>query len=75
MKLDDDVKKMTPRQLRQELMRWRHAARKELACTGNRRCWITLIKELPEGRELDPLSLPKEEFLGNCEHYYDRNQK
>lgn len=72
---DDDVLAMTPPQLRAEVMRLRRAFRKELDNTGNRRCWVNLLKELPEGRCITPLSLPRDTFLRNCAAYYDRNQK
>jgi len=74
IRLDEDVKTMTPTQLRREIMRLRAAFRKELGDTGNRRCWITLLKALPEGKMIRPLSLPRHEFLANCEHYHRRNQ-
>ena len=72
-KIDDDVKSMTPSQLRREVMRLRSAFRIELNNTGNRRCWINLLRVLPEGKTIDALSLPREKFLGNCAIYYDRN--
>lgn len=74
-KLDPDVKEMTKGERGQEIMRLRNAFRKELNCTGNRRCWVNLLKPLPGGRSIKPLSLPRAEFLGNCARYYDRNQK
>ncbi len=73
MKLDDDVKKMTPSQLRQEVMRLRTAFRKELKHTGNHRCWVNLLQALPEGKTIQPLTLPQKKFLRNCRRYYDRN--
>jgi len=73
-RIDADVKVMTMGQLRQEVMRLRSAFRTELNNTGNRRCWINLLRALPEGRSIKALSLPKDEFLGNCAIYYDRNQ-
>ncbi len=73
-KQDPDLKDMTPAQLRREVMKLRRAFRKELAGTGNSRCWITLLEALPEGKSLEPLSLPKEEFLANCARYHARNQ-
>jgi hypothetical protein len=72
-KTDDDVKAMTPAQLRQEVMRLRSAFYTELNNTGNRRCWVNLFRALPEGRRIKPLSLRREEFLHNCAVYYDRN--
>lgn len=74
-KIDDDLKTMTPGQLRQEVMRLRRAFRTELNNTGNRRCWVNLQKHLPEGKTIKALTLPRAEFLGNCAAYYDRNQK
>ncbi len=74
-KIDPDVKAMTPGQLRQEVMRLRSAFRLELANTGNRRCWVNLLRALPEGKGIRPLSLPRGKFLGNCAAYYDRNQR
>lgn len=74
-KIDADVKAMTPGQLRQEVMRLRSAFRTELNNTGNRRCWVNLLRALPEGKGINPLSLPRGEFLGNCAVYFDRNQK
>lgn len=74
MKIDTDVKAMTLAQARQEIMKLRRALRKELAGTGNSRCWITLLQALPEGKDLDPLTLGREQFLKNCERYFERNQ-
>ena len=74
-KIDSDLKSMTPAQLRQEVMRLRHAFRTELNNTGNRRCWVNLLMALPEGQSIRALSLPRGEFLGNCAKYYDRNKK
>jgi hypothetical protein len=74
MKIDSDLKTMSVSELRHEVMRLRTAFRKEIRSTGNKRCWITLLLALPEGSKLDPLSLPKEEFLANCARYFKRNQ-
>jgi len=74
MKIDADVKQMDLQELRAEVMRLRRAFRKELASTGNRRCWINLLLALPEGKKICPLSLPREQFLGNCARYFERNQ-
>ena len=74
-KMDADVKAMTLGQLRQEVMRLRSAFRTELNNTGNRRCWVNLLRALPEGKGIKPLSLPRDEFLGNCAVYFDRNKK
>jgi len=73
-RLDPDVKAMTPPQLRQEVMRLRSAFDRELFCTGNRRCWITLLAESRGGKSIQPLTLSREEFLRNCGRYFDRNQ-
>ena len=73
-KLDPDLKTMTVAELRQEVMRLRTAFRKESSCTGNRRCWVTLLQALPEGRLVNPLTLPRKIFMGNCGRYFDRNQ-
>ena len=72
-KIDDDVKAMTIGQLRREVMRLRNAFRTELNNTGNLRCWINLLRALPEGKTIKALSLPREKFLGNCAVYYNRN--
>lgn len=72
---DADLKDMTEAELRQEVLRLRKAFREELAHTGNHRCWITLMKPLPEYKGMRPLSLPRPEFLRNCSRYYDRNAK
>lgn len=74
MKIDPDVKTMTEAELRAEVMRLRAAFREELAHTGNQRCWINLLEVLPEGKSIQPLSLPQEEFLKNCQRYWKRNQ-
>jgi hypothetical protein len=74
LKLDPDLKVKTAAQLRQEVMRWRHAARQEACSVGNGRCWTRLVANLPENVRLKPLALPKLIFLGNCERYFDRNQ-
>lgn len=73
-RIDPDVKTMTVPQLRQEIMRLRTAFRKEASSTGNHRCWITLLQALPEGKNIQPLTLPRETFLSNCGRYFDRNQ-
>jgi hypothetical protein len=73
-KIDDDLMKMDLLQVRREAMRLRTAFRIELNNTGNRRCWVNLLKHLPEGKSIEALSLPRAEFLGNCARYYDRNQ-
>jgi len=74
-KLDADIVAMTPAQLRQEVMRLRTHFRKELNSTGNRRCWVNLLRALPEGKSIEPLSLRRYEFLRNCARYYDRNRQ
>lgn len=71
---DEDVRQMTTSQLRREVMRLRTAFRKEAAHRGNHRCWITLLAALPEGKSIQPLTLPRDEFLKNCRRYFDRNQ-
>ncbi len=73
-KLDEDVKGMAVSELRKEVMRLRKAFRAELASTGNQRCWINLLSALPEGRSIDPLTLPEDQFLRNCAAYYARNR-
>lgn len=75
MKIDPDLKTMSPSELRQEIMCLRRAFRKELNSRGNRRCWINLLEALPEGKEIEPLDLPEEIFMGNCRRYFKRNQK
>jgi hypothetical protein len=72
-KIDPDVKLMSERALRREVMRLRAAFRAELAHTGNRRCWVTLMAALPEYGRLRPLGLSRGTFLGNCARYFDRN--
>lgn len=73
-KIDKDVRVMSPAQLRQEIMRLRSAFRTELNNTGNRRCWINLLRHLPEGKKIEPLMLPRETFLRNCVRYHNRNK-
>lgn len=73
--MDEDVKKMSHKEAQREVMKLRRAFRKELDDTGNRRCWITLLEALPEGRSIKPLSLPRDVFLTNCARYHVRNQK
>ena len=70
--LDPDVKKMTLAERGREIMRLRTAFRRELDRTGNHRCWITLM-EAVDGKRVKPLTLPKQVFIGHCNHYYDRN--
>ena len=71
---DLDVQRMTPEQLRKEVMKLRKAFRKELSDTGNSRCWINLLQALPEGKSLNPLTLPENLFLANCARYFKRNR-
>ncbi len=73
-RIDEDIKAMTLGQLRQEIMNLRTAFRTELNNTGNRRCWVNLLRTLPEGKSIRALSLPRDKFLGNCAIYFDRNQ-
>ncbi len=73
-KLDPDVKEMSLKALRKEVMRLRTAFDKELESTGNQRCWINLLANQRNGRKIRPLELPKEVFLANCARYYERNQ-
>jgi hypothetical protein len=73
MRVDKDLKGMTPAQLRREVMRLRTAFRKEAAHTGNHRCWINLLTVLPEGESIKPLTLAEDKFLGNCKKYWRRN--
>lgn len=70
--IDPDVKKMTAAQLRQEVMRLRRAIRKELNHTGNHRCWLNIL-EAVDGRRIQPIDIPRDQFLANCQRYYDRN--
>lgn len=74
MKIDKDLKEMSLQELKEEVMRLRRAFRHELDHTGNHRCWINLLLALPEGKIINPLSLPKETFLRNCQRYFDRNK-
>lgn len=73
LRLDPDLKSMTVAELQQEVMRLRSAFRKELNDNGNRRCWVTLLQALPEGREVKPIDIPEDEFLRNCARYRRRN--
>ena len=73
-KMDSDLRQMNEVELRNEVMRLRRAFRVELEHTGNHRCWINLLRALPEGKSLSPLALPRDVFLGNCKRYFDRNQ-
>ena len=66
---------MTATQLRKEVMKLRTAFRKELEHTGNHRCWVNLLIALPEGKTIQPLTLPEEEFLVNCKRYFRRNRQ
>jgi hypothetical protein len=74
MKIDEDLLSMSEDELQKEVMKLRTAFRNELNDTGNRRCWITLLKTLPEGKEIEPLDLPEKTFLRNCRRYFRRNQ-
>ena len=74
MRIDEDLKGMTESQLRQEVMRFRRAFRKELNHTGNQRCWVTLMEAL-EGRKIKPLEMSRDEWLGYCGRYHGRNTK
>ena len=70
--IDEDVKRMTPGELRREVMRLRRAFRKELAHTGNHRCWVNLL-EAVDGQRVQPIDIPRDRFIANCGRYYDRN--
>ncbi len=75
MNIDVDLQDLDIDALRQEVMRLRTAFRQEANHTGNHRCWVNLLKPLPEGKSIEPLTLPREEFIRNCCRYYDRNEK
>ena len=80
LQMDNKAKGLTVEILEQALaqardgrMRLRSAFRKEIEHTGNHRCWINLL-EAVDGKRIQPLSLPQDEFLGNCKRYYVRNR-
>lgn len=77
-KIDSDVKDMTPAQLRAEVMKYRHAARKIVKTVDNARCWVNdwkLAQLLPEKPLVPAITLPDEEFLCNCKNYLKRQRR
>lgn len=68
---------MIHEELREENERLKAAIRRHRDERGNDRCWLDdsrLYAEI-EGSELANLSLPpREEFLTNCERYWQRRQ-
>jgi hypothetical protein len=77
-KIDPDVALMSLGERGREVMRLRSAVRKRRDAIDNAKCWIldeALYSCLPESKAQGRITLPRCEFLKNCERYYDRNHK
>lgn len=76
--IDDDLADKNEVDLKVELMALRNAVRKHRDAKGNARCWqnnLELYGELPEQNTYEPMAMPKDEFLRNCEKFYDEEAK
>lgn len=74
---DRDLKKLTPGQLRQLIMKLRHAIRRHRDAEENARCWhndLQLYGALPEQKPAGKMLGPEEELLRNCRRYIRRQQ-
>lgn len=75
--LDRDLKKFTPGQLRQLIMKLRQAIRRHRDAKENARCWhndLALYAALPEQKPAGKMTGPEEELLRNCRRYIRRQQ-
>ena len=77
MKQDTDLQSLSPAQLRQTLMRLRHAIRKHRDAEENARCWhndLALYAALPEEKPAGKMRGPEKVLLKNCQQYIRRQQ-
>lgn len=76
-KQDFDIKSMSLKELRHEVMKLRHAIRKHRDASENARCWhndLTLYATLPEHDPPGCMDGSEEELLRNCKRYIRRQQ-
>jgi hypothetical protein len=74
---DEDIKGMSPAELRREAMRLRDAIRKHRDAEENARCWhndLALYGVLPENEPPGRMDGPEEVLLRNCRRYIRRQQ-
>jgi hypothetical protein len=74
---DEDVKQMTPAQLRREVMKLRRAIRKHRDADENARCWhndLVLYAALGEEVPAGTMSGPEDVLLQNCRRYIRQQQ-
>ncbi|GEM_PF-3433990 len=74
---DRDLKKFTPSQLRQLIMKLRQAIRKHRDKAENARCWhndLELYAALPDAKPAGRMTKPEAELLRNCRRYIRRQQ-
>ncbi len=76
--MESDLQGMSTEALRQEVMRLRTGIRAHRDAKGHDRCWRddfeVLYAMLPETTEADLKLPPKQEFLENCERYWQQRQ-
>ena len=71
---DSDLGEMNIEQLKSEIVKLRQTLRKHRDAKGNDRCWlddVELYQLLPEGQEAEFTLPEKNEFLKNCEIYWE----
>ncbi|HLC52149.1 MAG TPA: hypothetical protein VJI98_02800 [Candidatus Nanoarchaeia archaeon] len=71
---DHDLKIMDVKQLKQEIIKLHETIRRHRDAKGNDRCWlddVELYQLLPEGQEAEFTLPEKNEFLKNCEIYWE----
>lgn len=73
-----ELRLMSEEKLQEEVLRLRNGIRKHRDERGHNRCWLDdqeLYNLLPEQTQADTKLPPKDEFLKNCEKYWQERQK
>ena len=74
---DKDLESLSKEELQQEILRLRTGIREHRDAKGHDRCWlddIDLYNLLPEKLPADTKLPDREEFLTNCNKFYENRQ-
>lgn len=74
---DKDLESLSKEELQQEILRLRTGIREHRDAQGHDRCWlddIDLYNLLPEKLPADTKLPEREEFLTNCNKFYENRQ-
>lgn len=74
--MDKDLENISLEAAKQEIMQLRDAIRYHMTQKGHDRCWLDnkkLYAVLPEGDKSDMNLPPKEEFLHECNKFWENN--